>query len=377
MIIACKKEAVIPVINNASADRIEVDVDKISKTKASDLFSHVEFIPLETSDENLMGNIEKITVYEDKYFILDEFRRSVLIYSADGIFLDRIFRVGLGPFEYDKISGLSIDFNNKWLILSSYPKTIYFDIDTYKPIKEEKEKSWSYYLGYKTYLTSSKEFELVVEEKGEVKYTCFPNRKELDYFYYVTAEYFSQQGNDSVYFIRVMDDNIYKITKDSICVAVVLDFGDKKLPNTFFKDIPDDEDKVSRLLHSHYCFGVSDFIKSPSICFFDFIYNGQFVLYLNLYEQKVNALFDLESFEDDLTFLKSPFPILYVCDTHILSYFTMEHFMLLNSLLQKDANDKWKKEHPLFMENYFEIIKKLSEKPADDNPILVKWYFKH
>ena len=58
-----------------------------TKQKASDVFSEVTIVPLETTDDCLIGQIDKIVVVGDTVFLLDDQSKSILLFDRKGKFL--------------------------------------------------------------------------------------------------------------------------------------------------------------------------------------------------------------------------------------------------------------------------------------------------
>ena len=81
-------------------DRIIVDLDKKQKASLFDYFSHIELLPLETSDDILVGYCEDIIPYQNRYYIFDIQLAGVQIFDQDGKFISLIDKRGQGPGEY-------------------------------------------------------------------------------------------------------------------------------------------------------------------------------------------------------------------------------------------------------------------------------------
>lgn len=81
-------------------DRITVNLDDNEKASLFDYFSHIELIPLETSDDILVGYCEDIVLYQNRYYIFDRKRAVVQIFDQDGKFVFLIDKRGQGPGEY-------------------------------------------------------------------------------------------------------------------------------------------------------------------------------------------------------------------------------------------------------------------------------------
>lgn len=84
-----------------------------------DLFSHIEVIPLETKDSCLIIDIEKIIPYQNTFYIFDQRKPAIYVFNEDGSFLKEIAKKGEGPGEYQAIVDLLLDNTRKNIILLS------------------------------------------------------------------------------------------------------------------------------------------------------------------------------------------------------------------------------------------------------------------
>ncbi|MDR3095059.1 MAG: 6-bladed beta-propeller, partial [Bacteroidales bacterium] len=80
-----------------------IDLDPFFKNSKelllSEIASDVTYIPLETSPECLIGRIDKIISFDDKYYILDRQTESILVFDSTGKYLFKIAQIGNGPGE--------------------------------------------------------------------------------------------------------------------------------------------------------------------------------------------------------------------------------------------------------------------------------------
>ena len=116
----------------ASAEHIitvnEKDVN--TKRKASDVFSGITLVPLETSNNSLMGGINKIVPVGDTLFLQDNKGKSILLFDRSGIFLKKIHRLGRGPGEYITLDDFTVTRSGKIIILDGeHHKLIFLDRD--------------------------------------------------------------------------------------------------------------------------------------------------------------------------------------------------------------------------------------------------------
>jgi hypothetical protein len=106
---------------DGESDGLVIDIDNAQKKEsllASSLYKNVKIISLEDKEDILFGNIDKMQVYDNYIFILDEiYSQNMLIYSKDGKFLRKIGQKGIGPGEYISVSDFTIDIKNSDIYL--------------------------------------------------------------------------------------------------------------------------------------------------------------------------------------------------------------------------------------------------------------------
>ncbi len=107
----------------------KVDLDKKIKP-FEEIFSKAEVIPLETTDSCLITYMNKITPIGDEYFVHEREVHKLYVYGQDGKFRRRISRYGQGPNEYISMFDCVIDApNNDIFMLSPYGIVKQFDMN--------------------------------------------------------------------------------------------------------------------------------------------------------------------------------------------------------------------------------------------------------
>ena len=89
-------------INDAS-NTIAVDRFAVSNPKKIDIdviASHIDYIQLESIQESLISHIEKIQIKDDKIYVLDDMKRSIMVFDTSGKFIRQLGSTGRGPGEY-------------------------------------------------------------------------------------------------------------------------------------------------------------------------------------------------------------------------------------------------------------------------------------
>lgn len=105
---AVQNEEGIPVINLSSEN-----VSKVASLPLSEAAAKVEIVPLEVTDESLIGEIEKMKVTDSDIWVLHDKDERIYRFSRDGKFLNKVGKIGQGPEEYVRMSDFFVDENNQ------------------------------------------------------------------------------------------------------------------------------------------------------------------------------------------------------------------------------------------------------------------------
>lgn len=114
---SCKKEVKIRSIitNDSLFQTIVVDPDEISlkePTNISILADNIEYIPLQTADSILIGEVKKMIVWNNRYYIWDQLTEAIFCFDSRGNFIFKLNKRGEGPEEYSNISDFTMDMEN-------------------------------------------------------------------------------------------------------------------------------------------------------------------------------------------------------------------------------------------------------------------------
>ena len=113
---ACRKKPVIRevIIDESLFHTIQIDPSENQNTwnKISDIAESISFIPLYTSDDVLVGEITKMIIWNDCFYIWDRITETVFCFDSEGQFVNKINKRGLGPGEYPRIYDFTIDRTN-------------------------------------------------------------------------------------------------------------------------------------------------------------------------------------------------------------------------------------------------------------------------
>ncbi|GHT61334.1 hypothetical protein AGMMS50239_12030 [Bacteroidia bacterium] len=108
--------------NNALIDvPIVIDIDAV-KSKPLKL-SHIQYIPLETSEECLIGRASKMLVRNSKIYVADFSKSmSLFVFDMNGKFLFKIANRGQGPGEYISFNDFDIQSNGDIYMFDQHRK---------------------------------------------------------------------------------------------------------------------------------------------------------------------------------------------------------------------------------------------------------------
>lgn len=198
------------------------------------LFCMKEILPLETTSECLISDIDKLEIADDKLYILDDSQDMIFIFDRKGKYLNRIADIGRGPNEYYELSDFHIDDNLIYITAgSSNNKIMCYDLngnftnsfDTEKPAQRITTDSnyiyvyynFSYRNGCNVGVYDKKENRLIK------RYKPYPPQQEgmgYDYRCWVSC-------NNKVYASFPYEYNIYELFPDTCRVVATINYGEK------------------------------------------------------------------------------------------------------------------------------------------------------
>jgi hypothetical protein len=119
-IISCQKKIELrDVITDDSLFKtIVIDTEEFNYNNArkpsliSVMSDSVSYIPLETKDNCLISKIEKMIVWNNRYYIWDKMLETIYCYGSDGKYIFKIAKKGAGPEEYQNISDFTVNQKN-------------------------------------------------------------------------------------------------------------------------------------------------------------------------------------------------------------------------------------------------------------------------
>lgn len=121
----------------AESSAMVYNIDGVESVEAE--LSSVKYVPLETSEEALVGNIKKMLYQNNLFYLFDDALESILIFREDGTLVQNISRKGNGPGEYVMAMDIDVDAQgNLYVSDTGRQSIIVYSGNDYKDFKEIK-----------------------------------------------------------------------------------------------------------------------------------------------------------------------------------------------------------------------------------------------
>ena len=121
------KETVDPIIDNIYFLDIISSIDNKTNLKISDIASEVSYLPLETTEDNLIQEIQKVVFTENFIFVADE--NGLYQFTDRGEFIRQIGSLGRGPGEHSVIMNFAVNEKADIVIVQGTYSIVEYDLE--------------------------------------------------------------------------------------------------------------------------------------------------------------------------------------------------------------------------------------------------------
>lgn len=347
-------------------DRIIVDLDKKQKASLFDYFSHIELIPLETSDDILVGYSEDIVSYQNRYYIFDRKLAVVQIFDHNGKFISLIDKRGQGPGEYtanltsiylNPFTG-NIDITDMGCIYSydltgKHVRTIPRSEDAsgfYWNLIALSDNLYVCHILILNNLDTHKINYYDVKE-NKIIHKDYEEDKFLNNYAFLPSVPPFYEYNGKYYFYRLADNETYEVGLDSLKRAYTWDFGKynydpKKL------NLPNDPSGITTLPYR------MDMQGQNNRYVIAYIYQGTDEGAYLIYDKSIDECKYIQHFSESVDFIPRK-----ITNEYVLTWY--EHGELENYITEDMLDENNRKK--------FHTLLNASE---EMNPVIVKYYFK-
>jgi hypothetical protein len=354
----------------ASIKLYPVDPSKAEKIYASAIFDSIVYIPLESSNEVVVGEISKLEIVDSLFYILDTKAKTIWCFNQKGKYINKIAKRGQGPGEYVSLFDFTVDrVNNHILVLDrSLRKILTYDFSG-RFVKNERIEVHANKFGIlndNKILAYTRGTDMFLKKNdGTLGYNFFiidSTGKTDAYFPYIHSidNIITNKAieiNDGKVFVNYAGhDTIYEFSMDgNILLKHVIDFGDYHLPieNVSNESVAIDlrnSPKYAKLDEVYYS-------NDYSLIIYDFESRLRFALRNNKTGKSSNGSF----LENDIDFISLANPAPIKIQRNKLFYIKEAEFVIQQKHEKKPA---------------YLNIPALSTLKEDDNPVIMIGYLK-
>ena len=283
LFLSCKSPDSSQSVDLANVENIRVDMEEeIFIGNFDDYFSSMEVIPLETNEHSIFGRIERISLYQDKIFILDTSTNSVIVFNNKGKFLFRLQNTGNGPKEYDSLMDFAIDRKNEQIILyADRPyRFYYYDLEGNFIKTKNTDKLFLHIALQNDNLIklNVSEEEFILNEHNlntDERKGFLPMTEMYKMFASYRFEYPKVNKDENIHITFPYSNFVYEYTEKGVFPKYYIDFGENKVSEKVLKRIIGKEKKYFSTVtkyarKNNYGWGICNFRENNNYVTFTF-----------------------------------------------------------------------------------------------------------
>ena len=351
---------------------IQVDLDNPEKASLFDYFRSIELIPLETSPDVLAKGFTKMVVHHGNYYALDKQQSIIFAFDPTGKCLFKIDKKGQGVGEYSFIEDFIINPYNGYLeLLEPYGEIHRFDLSG--NYIESKRVT---YPGFRVVHTLA-----ALDTSVYVFHTCFEPKKII--YYNLTEqkllhdefeedrEIGSYSNEPYLYdnkwfFFSPFHPVVYRLGKEKLEPAFRFDFGKYDTDGrtvTLSKETQRNFSKRTEEIFDQFSYMLQSVRHNQKYIFASLLWKSE--------DQKGNIIYNKETgetkyilnFDENVWFNSYRGEVVLVTDEYVLMPI---QWVDLEKRVTKDMLD----------EKQQAILEELLQADMEQNPVLIKYYFK-
>ncbi|WP_221659772.1 6-bladed beta-propeller [Bacteroides salyersiae] len=365
------------------------DIDKNSYLCLSDLVDTIYGVKLETTDESIIGTVDKIRIKNKCIYILDRYKtRSLRIFDLTGKYLLSVGRNGNGPGEYVEPTDFSVDQNGITVYDQFQAKFLYYNLKG--KFLREKRLPFTFVQFYQYSSNSYIMYGLDADNyhlKDLLDYSIWKcdSTFRIDRFgmYRKKDEYISILSNtalnefsNKLYFHDARKDTIYSVDSTGVLrYDYIVDFGRKTPPLSMFMVKNDKEYMQNRNVDERYVFG-HNFAVTPHYFYYNFSMGS--LLFHLIYSKKTGQVYSAPRIINDVNYL---FPFTNILTAEGDTLIGYSDAMSICDYYKKIPKDKWtqiKNQYGVVLANEGRAAKVFGESlRAEDNPVIIFYVLKH
>ena len=347
---------------------ISIRPDDISKKVTySSLIEDYYIVPLDTSTQALIANIDKLIIEDEKYFISDaRGQGKILVFDKTGKFLYSIGSKGQSNAEYTMLGNFTIDKENKQIIILDIggQKLLYYTL-TGEFIKAVPLQSFS-----ARKITAYNKL-LVFDGWGRHDRLIITDLNARVIGSYLPYNVKNSGGlinpyahsGDTLLFKVHMCDTVFALYDNNVFPSRIIDFGEKAFTWNQFQRMNEYEKWNLPKYFDRYYTHIKYYVENKDMILFMFFAenNPTQVFYDKISRQKIVCPFNIDN---DITF-ENNIPIMeYTYNDYFVG--TIQPYSILNSM-PKQMKESWS---DVKKQNYLKIRQLCTSLTEDSNILL-------
>lgn len=381
-----KAESAIPGLNIVIKHH---DIDKDNYLCLSDWVDTIYGVKLETTDESIIGTIDKIRIKNKCIYVLDRYKtHSLRSFDLTGRYLFSVGRHGNGPGEYVEPTDFFVDQNGITVYDQFQTKFLYYDLEG--KFLREKSLPFTFIQFYQYSSNSYIMYGLDADNyhlKDLLDYSIWKcdstfhidrfgmYRKKNEYIN-ILLETALNDFSNKLYLHDARKDTIFSIDSTGVLrYDYIVDFGKKTPPLSLFMEKNDEEYMQDRNVKERYVFG-RDFAVTPHYFYYNFSMGG--LLFHLIYSKETGKSYSAPNVINDANYL-FPFTNILTADGDTLVGYS--EAMGICDYYKKVPRDKWAQ-----IKNQYGVV--LADEgrdaeafgaslKAEDNPVVIFYVLKH
>lgn len=324
-------------VDNGFDDLMTIPVPVVDYTPfdLSELSKDAFYVELATADSCLVGDVDKL-FYINHQIVVGSDHNSILFFNEDGTFSHKLSRQGNGPEEYLRISDFDIHRDSRVIsVLDTRKRQILeygwegdflrkADLDFWAiGIQPLNDSLCVLYSGNQLSGENHCKFAAYDFSSSSVRNRFYSiDERKSSYLHIHSANNFSRCGED-VLFGEMYNDTIYSVTSSGCIPSYYMDFGDNKVPPSFYgkkyANIMEFQDEFHKY---DFSYGISSLVNLPSgILFSCFMHKKRSFVYCDKSSQEAVSfvkLSDTDFWGDDLSIDVNAYHVQFYSDNDYL-----------------------------------------------------------
>lgn len=248
------------------------------------LLDSINYVPLETTDQSLIGNIGKIYVTPSNILIFDSKQTAILLFDKEGKFIRKIGQKGRGPEEYLFFN--EIVFERKTEIIYAHERYLnkIFKYNLKGELLEQILSKFEFnsfckapqgywlYSCFKENNPKGYNLMLVDEKMQNMTAGFFPQNPAFVNTTFNST--FSRDYSGTSYFVYPTSNIIYKLNTEQPVPYFQIDFGTKNLPYEKIKKLSSSKEYDNLVNEKRYLGDISNLLCFQNYLLFSFNESG-------------------------------------------------------------------------------------------------------